>query len=203
MNIQDWFPLGWTGWISLQSKGLSRVFSNTTVQKHHFTSTSLQNELVDTKCLEEWVTSTYDSLNKQQTIWGHWRDYQAISQNALSKKSSPETSGTVLDSDVDKEKVLDAQSCPILCDPWTVCWLPGPSVHGILPAKNTEVDCLFQGVFLTQGSNLGLLHCRQILYCLIHQGSPIDKAKADQLFFDVNNLAFFFKLEYSCFTMLC
>ena len=33
-NIQDWFPLGWTGWISLQSKGLSRVFFNTTVQKH-------------------------------------------------------------------------------------------------------------------------------------------------------------------------
>ena len=36
MNIQDWFPLVWTGWISLQSKGLSRVFSNTTVQKHQF-----------------------------------------------------------------------------------------------------------------------------------------------------------------------
>ena len=36
MNIQDWFPLGWTGWISLQSKGLSGVFSNTTVQKHQF-----------------------------------------------------------------------------------------------------------------------------------------------------------------------
>ena len=36
MNIQDWSPLGWTGWISLQSKGLSRVFSNTTVQKHEF-----------------------------------------------------------------------------------------------------------------------------------------------------------------------
>ena len=36
MNIQDWFPLGWTGWISLQSKGLSRVFSNTTIQKHQF-----------------------------------------------------------------------------------------------------------------------------------------------------------------------
>ena len=34
MNIQDWFPLGWTGWISFLSKGLSRVFSNTTVQKH-------------------------------------------------------------------------------------------------------------------------------------------------------------------------
>ena len=35
-NTQDWSPLGWTGWISLQSKGLSRVFSNTTVQKHQF-----------------------------------------------------------------------------------------------------------------------------------------------------------------------
>ena len=36
MNILDWFPLGWTSWISLQSKGLLRVFSNTTVQKHQF-----------------------------------------------------------------------------------------------------------------------------------------------------------------------
>ena len=36
MNTQDWSPLGWTGWLSLQSKGLSRVFSNTTVQKHQF-----------------------------------------------------------------------------------------------------------------------------------------------------------------------
>ena len=41
MNIQDWFPLGWTGWISLQSKGLSRVFSNTTVQNHQFFGTQL------------------------------------------------------------------------------------------------------------------------------------------------------------------
>ena len=39
MNIQNWFPLGWTGWISLQSKGLSRVFSNTTVQKHQQVNT--------------------------------------------------------------------------------------------------------------------------------------------------------------------
>ena len=36
MIIQDWFPLGWTGWISLQSKGLSQVFSSTTVEKHQF-----------------------------------------------------------------------------------------------------------------------------------------------------------------------
>ena len=44
MNIQDWFPLGGTGWISLQSKGLSRVFSNTTVQKHQFFSAQLSLE---------------------------------------------------------------------------------------------------------------------------------------------------------------
>ena len=41
MNIQDWFPLGWTGWIPLRSKGLSRVFSNTTVQKHQFFGTQV------------------------------------------------------------------------------------------------------------------------------------------------------------------
>ena len=41
MNTQYWSPLGWTGWISLQSKGLSRVFSNTTIQRHHFFGTQL------------------------------------------------------------------------------------------------------------------------------------------------------------------
>ena len=44
MNIQDWFPSEWTGWISLQSKGLSRVFSNTTVQKHQFFGAQLSSQ---------------------------------------------------------------------------------------------------------------------------------------------------------------
>ena len=44
MNTQDWSPLGWTGWISLQSKGHSRVFSNTTVQKHQFLGTHLSSQ---------------------------------------------------------------------------------------------------------------------------------------------------------------
>ena len=43
-NTQDWSPLGWTGWISLQSKGLSRVFSNTTVQKHQFFGVQLSSQ---------------------------------------------------------------------------------------------------------------------------------------------------------------
>ena len=45
MNTQDRFPLGWTGWISLQSKGLSSVFSNTTVQKHQFLCNKLHSTL--------------------------------------------------------------------------------------------------------------------------------------------------------------
>ena len=44
MNTQDWSPLGWTGWISLQSRELSRVFSNTTVQKHQFFGTQISSQ---------------------------------------------------------------------------------------------------------------------------------------------------------------
>ena len=56
MNTQDWFPLGWTGWISLQSKGLSRVFSNTTVKKHQFFGAQLSsqsNSHIHTRPLEK------------------------------------------------------------------------------------------------------------------------------------------------------
>ena len=56
MNIKDWFPLGWTGWISLQSKGFSRVFSNTTFQKHQFFGTQLSlqsNSHIHTWLLEK------------------------------------------------------------------------------------------------------------------------------------------------------
>ena len=56
MNTQDWSPLGWTGWISLLSKGLSRVFSNTTVQKHQFFGAQLSlqsNSHIQTWSLEK------------------------------------------------------------------------------------------------------------------------------------------------------
>ena len=55
-NTQDWSPLEWTGWMSLQSKGLSRVFSNTTVQKHQFFSAQLSSQLAWSKRLsyQEW-----------------------------------------------------------------------------------------------------------------------------------------------------
>ena len=68
---------------------------------------------------------------------------------------------------------LLAPSHLILCDSMH-CSPPGSSVHGDSPGKNTGVGChaLLQGIFPSQGSNPGLLHCRQILYHLSHQGSP-------------------------------
>ena len=56
VNTQDWSPLGWTGWISLQYKGISRVFSNTRVQKHQYFSTQLSsqsNSHIHTRLLEK------------------------------------------------------------------------------------------------------------------------------------------------------
>ena len=69
-----------------------------------------------------------------------------------------------------KVKVLVAQSCPTLCDPMD-CNPPGSSVHGILQARILEWVAvpLLQRIFPTQGSNLSLLQCRQILYHLSHQ----------------------------------
>ena len=68
---------------------------------------------------------------------------------------------------------LVTQSCLTLCNP-VDCSPPGSSVRGDSPGKNTGVGCraLLQGIFPTQGSNTGLLHCRRILYHLSHQGSP-------------------------------
>ena len=65
------------------------------------------------------------------------------------------------------------QLCPTVCDPVN-CDPPGSSVHGDPAGKNTGVNChaLLPGIFPTQGSNPGLLYCRQILYHLKHQGSP-------------------------------
>ena len=60
INIQDWFPLGQTGCISLQSKGLSRVFSNTTVQKNQFFSTQLSLWSTLTSIHDYWKNHSFD-----------------------------------------------------------------------------------------------------------------------------------------------
>ena len=60
VNIQDWFPLGWTGCISLQSRGLSRVFSNTTVQKHHSLVLSFLYSPTLTSIHDYWKNHSFD-----------------------------------------------------------------------------------------------------------------------------------------------
>ena len=60
MNTQDWSPLGWTGWISLKSKGLSRVFSNTTVQKHQFFCAQLSYSPTLTSIHDHWKNHSLD-----------------------------------------------------------------------------------------------------------------------------------------------
>ena len=67
-------------------------------------------------------------------------------------------------------KVLVPQSCPTLCNPMD-CRSPCSSNHGDSPCKDIRVDChaILQGIFPTQGSNPGLLNCRQILYRLGHR----------------------------------
>ena len=67
---------------------------------------------------------------------------------------------------------LVIQSCLTLCDPMD-CSLPGSTVYGDSPGKNTGVGCraLLHGIFPNQGLNPGLPHCRQILHHLSHQGN--------------------------------
>ena len=60
MNTQDWPPLGCTGWISLQSKGLSRVFSNTTVQKHHSSALTFHHSQTLTSIHDHWKNHSLD-----------------------------------------------------------------------------------------------------------------------------------------------
>ena len=76
-------------------------------------------------------------------------------------------------------KVQVSQLCLTLCDPMD-CSPPASSIHGIFPDKNTGVGWhfLIQGIFLTQGSNQCLSHCRQALYHLSYQGIPTGKSIA-------------------------
>ena len=85
VNIQDWFPLGWTGWVSLQSRGLSRVFSNTTVQKHQlfgtqfslgsraamygYTYCTLQSPGSTIHILRRWIASHLPELSPYHNHW--------------------------------------------------------------------------------------------------------------------------------------
>ena len=97
MNTQDWFPLGWTGWISLQSKGLSRVFSNTTAQKHQMVPIKLNFEFYK---MFTWHRTIIFLMLKVICIYV----YDMTERPSLSLFISVQFSSV-------------AQSCLTLCDP--------------------------------------------------------------------------------------
>ena len=116
----------------------------------HFQGTCLSNRRIREKVAEIWSKSRLTFLSPKMIQHGRR-----------------------VNSDVYCELLcLVTQSCPILCDAMD-CSLPGSSVHGDSPDKNTGVGyyAFPQGIFQTQQSNPGLQHCRRILYCLSHQGS--------------------------------
>ena len=83
MNTQDWFPLEWTGWIALQSKGLSRVFSSTTVQKHQFFSAQLSSQSI-----WEGIRHKSSQINLEELLVRRWILFFFRSINTYWKPSS-------------------------------------------------------------------------------------------------------------------
>ena len=68
-NTQDWSPLEWTGWISLQSKGLWRVFCNTTVQKHQFFSTQLSSQSNSQLIIKRIQKTAPETIRETEATW--------------------------------------------------------------------------------------------------------------------------------------
>ena len=96
---------------------------------------------------------------------GEARDWVAKANHYMPTRLTPHANPTCC------ALFLAAQSCPTLCNLWTVTY-QAPLSMGILQNTGMGHHALLQRIFPTQGSNPGLPHCRQILYCLSHQGSP-------------------------------
>ena len=94
MNTQDW-SLGWAGWISLQSKGLSRVFSNTTVQKHHFFSAQLSSESNSHILTLNISRLTLNIWTFQKKHWLHGLLWLSLVNNMWRKECSMPRTGYV------------------------------------------------------------------------------------------------------------
>ena len=146
-------------WVDLESVILSKVSQK---EKISYNIAYVWN-------LEKWYEWTY--------VQGKNRDTD-VEMGMWIHRWAEEEGGTNLKINIDictqcYVMCLVTQSCLTLCNPMDYS-LPSSSVHGDSPGKNTRVGChaLLQGIFPTQGSNLGLLHCRHILYSLSHQGNP-------------------------------
>ena len=147
MNIHDWFPLGWTGRISLQSKGLSRVFSNTTVQKHQFFSAQLS--LWSNSPIHIWLSSL-DMLDERalwhdgsqglsaRYLWGQVGCYLCVGGWTPGRRKVPCLGpGHLPLHSCYLHVCICARSCPTLWDSRD-CSPPAFSAHGILLARILE-----------------------------------------------------------------
>ena len=183
-NTQDWSPLEWPGWISLQSKGLSRVFSNTTVQKHQFFSAQLSSQSNTVFSILRYFavimkTCIYINTCKKIVVFlqnrqqpkcpGTYKQIIVYPDNEILLKNKKEQT-----TDTYNMKVKWKSLRPVW--PFVTPWVYSPWTS---PGYNTGVGSLslLQGIFPTQGSNPGLPHCRQILYQLSHQESPYNNAR--------------------------
>ena len=115
-------------------------------------------------CVPLCVACKYISVLIGGTPWIWFGNFHVLYSSLLWPRYSQALVSFVL--------CLVAQLCPTLCNPMD-CSLPSSFVRGDSPGESTGVGshALLQGIFPTQGSNLGLPPCRQILYCLSHQGS--------------------------------
>ena len=132
MNIQDWFPLGLPGLISLQSKGLSRDFSNTTVQKHRFFAALLSLRYI---C---WNAAAAVTSVVSDSVWPHRQQPTRLPCpcNSPGKNTGVGCHFLLQCMRVKSERELP-QSCPTFRNPMD-CSLPGSSVHGIFQARVLE-----------------------------------------------------------------
>ena len=229
MNIQGWFPLGWSNLISLQSRGLLSMFSSTTDWLPQISILSISNKgnpaasyiMVEDESEDppqshpqefsggprsheaaeilipvlyplggprsmhphfSNVTSQFDNLpearkslaQKYAYIVNKYKLYGSFHKSYPFQQTVGEKFmiwGSIFHSSGCNTQIVCVQ---LFVTPWTVAY-PGSSVHRDSPGKNTGVGChaLLQGILPTQGSNPGLLHCRQILYHLSQQESPL------------------------------
>ena len=147
MNIQGWFPLGFTCLISLMSKWLSRVFCSSTIQKHHFFDIQPYGPALTWSVHELWKNYSFGYMGLCR---------QSVVQSLIHVR--------------------------LFATPWTVAHQAPLSM---------EFSRQEYWSVLTQGSNLGLLHCRQILYRLSHQGSSSMLLKVIIQIFHYNTQSFF------------
>ena len=168
----------------LQSMGSRRVRYDWEYTLKYGTKNHIAQTPVD---LGFWTRNRFPCLNLDNCLWRGRRmvsiqpgsvDYDGDRAEAASylgrERPSVHRGCVVLKPTVLEGCDVCLVSCVWLCDPMD-CSPPGSSVHGDSPDKNTGVGChaILQGIFLTQGSNPGLPHCRRILYPLSHRGSLV------------------------------